>query len=133
MASAYTMHACSTDGQMRCSGTNCGDNGVNRFKGVCDKNGCDIQPHRLGVHNFFGPGSDFQVDSTKPVQVTTQFITNDSTDHGKLVEVNLHTSDISRILHLEICFHSSCTVLMKIDEAKVFSSYACVCSRYLLR
>merc|ERR1719284_2111455 len=36
---------------------------------------------------FFGPGSDFQIDSTKPVTVTTQFITNDGTDHGKLVEV----------------------------------------------
>ena len=29
-----------------------------------DKNGCDIQPHRLGTHNFFGPGSDFQIDRT---------------------------------------------------------------------
>merc|ERR1712036_197539 len=43
--------------------------------------------HRLGVHNFFGPGSQFQIDSTKPITVTTQFITNDGTDHGKLVEV----------------------------------------------
>merc|ERR1712071_436070 len=40
-----------------------------------------------GTHDFFGPGSDFQIDSTKPVTVTTQFITNDGTDHGKLVEV----------------------------------------------
>merc|ERR1711976_1083748 len=55
--------------------------------GMCDKNGCDIQPHRLGTHNFFGPGSDFQIDSTKPVTVTTQFITADGTDHGKLSEV----------------------------------------------
>merc|ERR1711967_126785 len=51
------------------------------------KNGCDIQPHRLGTHDFFGPGSSFQIDSTKPVTVTTQFITNDGTDHGKLTEV----------------------------------------------
>merc|ERR1739845_157275 len=60
---------------------------MGRFKGLCDKNGCDIQSHRLGVDNFFGPGSDFQVDSTQPIQVTTQFITNDGTDHGKLVAV----------------------------------------------
>jgi len=86
-ASAYTMHACSTDGQERCSGTDCGDNGEDRFKGLCDKNGCDIQSHRLGVDNFFGAGSDFQVDSTQPIQVTTQFITNDGTDQGKLVAV----------------------------------------------
>merc|ERR1711934_1123601 len=42
---------------------------------------------RLGQTNFFGPGSSFQVDSTKPITVTTQFITNDGTDHGKLTEV----------------------------------------------
>jgi len=41
----------------------------------------------LGTHDFFGPGPSFQIDSTKPVTVTTQFITNDGTDHGKLTEV----------------------------------------------
>merc|ERR1712115_528099 len=65
----------------------CGDNGVDRFKGLCDKNGCDIQSYRLGNKKFFGPDSDFEIDSTKPVTVTTQFITNDGTDHGKLTEV----------------------------------------------
>merc|ERR1712050_454686 len=84
---AYTMHACSEGVQQRCSGTDCGDNGPDRFKGLCDKNGCDIQAYRLGNKNFFGPGSQFQIDSTKPITVTTQFITNDGTDHGKLVEV----------------------------------------------
>merc|ERR1712070_918919 len=87
MATAYTMHSCSPGEQTRCDGVDCGDNGEDRFSGLCDKNGCDIQPHRLGTHDFFGPGSDFQIDSTKPVTVTTQFITNDGSDHGKLVEV----------------------------------------------
>merc|ERR1711998_826442 len=87
MATAYTMHSCSPGEQSRCEGKDCGDNGEDRFSGVCDKNGCDIQPHRLGTHDFFGPGSSFQIDSTKPVTVTTQFITNDGTDHGKLTEV----------------------------------------------
>merc|ERR1711862_97149 len=50
-------------------------------------NGCDLQSHRLGNEKFFGPGSDFQVDSTKPITVTTQFITADGTDTGKLKEV----------------------------------------------
>ena len=52
---------------------------------------CDAQyPHDLkfitgeaNIEDFFGPGSDFQIDSTKPVTVTTQFITADGTDHGK--------------------------------------------------
>merc|ERR1711862_909052 len=55
--------------------------------GVCDKNGCDIQPYRLGEKKFWGPGSHFTIDSRHPVQVTTQFITEDGTDHGKLKEV----------------------------------------------
>jgi cellulose 1,4-beta-cellobiosidase len=87
ISTAYTMHACSPGEQTRCSGTDCGDNGPDRFKGLCDKNGCDLQSHRLGNTKFFGPGSDFQVDSTKPITVTTQFITNDGTDNGKLTEV----------------------------------------------
>merc|ERR1711991_983421 len=87
MSMAYTMHACSPGEQTRCDGKDCGDNGEDRFSGMCDKNGCDIQPHRLGTHDFFGPGSNFQIDSTQPVTVTTQFITNDGTDSGKLTEV----------------------------------------------
>jgi len=100
MSTAYTMHACSVDGQTRCEGTDCGDDGEDRFKGVCDKNGCDINAHRLGVHNFWGPGSDFQIDSTKPVQVTTQFITDDGSDSGKLTEVKqFYTQNGKTIQH----------------------------------
>merc|ERR1712130_774446 len=79
---AFTMHSCATpnDEQYRCEGTDCGDNGEDRFKGVCDKNGCDIQPYRLKEKNFWGVGKDFKVDSSKPVTVTTQFITEDGTN-----------------------------------------------------
>merc|ERR1712118_240319 len=85
--------------QTRCEGKDCSTD-EDRFSGMCDRNGCDIQPHRLGTHNFFGPGSDFQIDSTKPVTVTTQFITNDGTDHGKLVEVKqFYTQDGKSIQH----------------------------------
>jgi len=87
ISTAFTMHACATEGQQRCDGTDCGDNGPDRFKGLCDKNGCDMQSFRLGNKKFFGPGSDFQIDSTKPIEVTTQFITNDGSDTGKLTEV----------------------------------------------
>jgi len=86
ISTAFTMHACEVDTQTRCEGVDCGDDS-DRFKGICDKNGCDMQAHRLGKTDFFGPGSDFQIDSTKPVTVTTQFITDDNTDTGKLVEV----------------------------------------------
>merc|ERR1712078_890869 len=40
-----------------------------------------------GEEKFFGPGSGFQIDSTQPITVTTQFITDDNSDNGKLVEV----------------------------------------------
>merc|ERR1719515_274186 len=100
ISSAYTMHACSPGEQTRCSGTDCGDNGPDRFKGICDKNGCDIQSHRLGNEKFFGPGSEFQIDSTKPITVTPQFITADGTDHGKLSEVKqFYTQNGNTIEH----------------------------------
>ena len=87
ISTAYTAHACSVTEQTRCEGVQCGDNGGDRFKGVCDKNGCDIQPYRLGNTSFFGPGASFMLDTTKPMTVTTQFITDDGTDGGKLVEI----------------------------------------------
>jgi len=87
ISTAYTAHSCSVEEQFRCEGVDCGDNGADRFKGVCDKNGCDIQTYRLGEEQFYGPGASFTIDSTKPVRVTTQFITDDGTDNGKLVDI----------------------------------------------
>merc|ERR1719409_746922 len=94
MGEAFTAHACNVSGQTRCSGIACGDNdptpggsGGHRFDGVCDKNGCDFQTYRLGNESFWGAGSEFVLDTTKPVTVTTQFITDDNTDTGRLVEI----------------------------------------------
>jgi len=85
---AYTAHSCAMDGQLRCEGVDCGDNASgDRFKGVCDKNGCDFQTVRLGKDDFWGPGPNYDIDSTKPMTAVTQFITDDNTDTGKLVEV----------------------------------------------
>eukprot|EP00966_Prymnesium_polylepis_P101294 2346134-Prymnesium_polylepis.1 len=67
-----TVHGCTTEGQHRCEGTECGDNiSGERFKGVCDKDGCDMNPYRMGNTDFFGPGSGFTLDSTKPMTVVT--------------------------------------------------------------
>lgn len=88
ISEAYTSHSCTTDGPHRCSGTECGDNAKNeRYKGVCDKDGCDLNPFRVGVKDFFGPGSSFAVDTTKKFTVVTQFITDDNTTTGALTEV----------------------------------------------
>merc|ERR1712178_635689 len=83
-STAFTMHSCKVEGQTRCHGKDCGDNAKGqRFDGVCDKNGCDIQSFRLGNEKFWGYGSEYTIDSSKPVTVTTQFITEDGTNDGK--------------------------------------------------
>jgi len=88
MANAYTPHPCDITGQLKCEGTDCGDN-VNgeRYDGVCDKDGCDINPYRMGNRMFFGRGPQYEVDTLKPVTVVTQFITTDGTDNGDLFEM----------------------------------------------
>merc|ERR1719265_2595124 len=93
ISTAYTAHSCNVTEQFRCEGVACGDNADipggagHRFDGVCDKNGCDLQTFRMGQKSFYGPGSEFAIDSTKPVRVTTQFITDDNTDDGHIVEI----------------------------------------------
>merc|ERR1712039_849517 len=37
--------------------------------------------------DFFGSGSDFAVDTSKPFTIVTQFVTSDNTDSGDLVEI----------------------------------------------
>ena len=41
----------------------------------------------LAFQTFWGPGSEFTLDSSRDVQVVTQFFTSDGTDTGELVEV----------------------------------------------
>nr|D4HRL0.1 RecName: Full=Exoglucanase GH7B; AltName: Full=1,4-beta-cellobiohydrolase; AltName: Full=Cellobiohydrolase 7B; Short=LqCel7B; AltName: Full=Glycosyl hydrolase family 7 protein B; Flags: Precursor [Limnoria quadripunctata]ADB85438.1 GH7 family protein [Limnoria quadripunctata] len=72
-AQSYTAHVCSVDGYTPCTGTDCGDNGDDRYKGVCDKDGCDYAAYRLGQHDFYGEGGT--VDSGSTLTVITQFIT----------------------------------------------------------
>ena len=57
LAAAFTPHMCTVDGQYRCNGTACGDTAAGqRFDGVCDKDGCDMNAFRGGATSFFGPG-----------------------------------------------------------------------------
>jgi len=87
-ATAFTPHPCSKPGLTMCEGEECGDNAAGeRYNGICDKDGCDYNSHRLGDMSFYGLGSDFKVDTERPVTVVTQFITSDGTDTGDLVEV----------------------------------------------
>jgi len=81
ISQAVTAHPCSFDGQERCEGDKCA------APSDCDKSGCDWGSYRNGLHNFFGPGADFAVDSSKPFTVITQFISEDGTDTGEVVEI----------------------------------------------
>jgi len=88
MATAYTPHTCGFEGQVRCEGTDCGDNVSNeRYDGICDKDGCDINPYRMGDTTFYGRGPQYSIDTTKSMTVVTQFLTNDGTDSGDLSEI----------------------------------------------
>lgn len=56
LATAITPHMCTVDGQYRCNGTECGDTSAHqRYLGVCDKDGCDLNPYRAGDTTFYGP------------------------------------------------------------------------------
>jgi cellulose 1,4-beta-cellobiosidase len=85
-ATAYTPHPCDTEGPLICEGTQCGDlDKKERYKGVCDKDGCDFNSYRMGNHSFYGPG--LTVDSMKPITIVTQWLTTDGTDNGDLSEI----------------------------------------------
>jgi len=87
-ATTYTPHPCNKPGLTKCEGTECGDNAKGeRYLGMCDKDGCDYNSYRMGDTSFYGRGSDYKIDSSKPVTVVTQFLTHDGTDTGELSEV----------------------------------------------
>jgi cellulose 1,4-beta-cellobiosidase len=90
-ATAFTPHSCMLlDGKPMKGVYPCTDpvacgTGNNRFKGVCDKNGADYNPYRLGDLNLYGFGPQFKVNTQKPFRVITQFITQDGTDQSDIV------------------------------------------------
>ena len=103
MATAYTPYPCSMDaepGQLRCEDIQCGDTDKGeRYQGVCDKDGCDINPFRMGNESFYGKGPGFAVDTTKPMTQVTQFLTTDGTDDGDLFEIRRFYVQDGRIIH----------------------------------
>eukprot|EP00727_Mastigamoeba_balamuthi_P004573 m51a1_g14113 putative glycoside hydrolase (514) ;mRNA; f:131806-133416 len=87
VSTAVTPHNCAIQGPKRCEDpVSCGDqDSGNRYKGLCDKDGCDFNAYRMGDKDFFGPGK--KVDTTRPFTVVTQFVSSDNTDNGDLVEI----------------------------------------------
>ena len=106
ISTQMTVHGCNTKGQTRCEGVECGDNAKGqRFNGTCDKDGCDFNPYRVGATQFYGPGSQFTLDTNKPMTVVTQFITDDGTDTGALVEMRrFYVQDGKRITNPKVSY-----------------------------
>jgi cellulose 1,4-beta-cellobiosidase len=84
-AQSFTSHPCNVNGYHPCEGIECGDNGADRYSGVCDKDGCDFAVYRNGVTDFYGPG--LTVNSNSVITIITQFITSDGSDNGDLSEI----------------------------------------------
>merc|ERR1711863_226722 len=91
---AYTSHPCTIESQYRCEGQECGDNASDeRYDGVCDKDGCDYASFRLGDQSFWGPGSDFTVDSSQVVTVELVEIRRKYVQNGNVIENSVMNID----------------------------------------
>ncbi|KAF6830281.1 glycosyl hydrolase family 7 [Colletotrichum plurivorum] len=80
-ASHVAPHPCNQTGVYLCEGEDCA------FEGVCDKNGCAWNPYSPRNNNphEYGTGPDFNVDTTRPFTVITQFPANAA---GELSEIH---------------------------------------------
>ena len=79
-ATQLTAHACSITRTQKCtSAIECGQNSY------CDKSGADYNPYRVGNTSLYGP--HLTVDTTQPITVITQFITDSGTDTGNLIKI----------------------------------------------
>ncbi|KAG9399972.1 hypothetical protein AC1031_010892 [Aphanomyces cochlioides] len=79
-ANVVTPHPCVIDGVYTCSNS--------QQCNSCAKAGCGVNPWTVGNHTLYGPGSSFAIDTSKPFTAVTQFITDDNTANGDLVQVN---------------------------------------------
>ena len=77
ISTQLTPHPCNVTGELACSGSGCNN--------LCDTSGCEFNPFRMGNETFYGPG--MTVDTTKPLTVVTQFVTDDNTATGTLVAI----------------------------------------------
>ncbi|OTA85848.1 glycoside hydrolase family 7 protein [Hypoxylon sp. CO27-5] len=93
---AFTPHPCTTNEYHVCETDNCGGTySDDRFAGKCDANGCDYNPYRVGVHDFYGKGKT--VDTSKKFTVVSQFSNNKLTQffvqNGKKIEIPAPAGD----------------------------------------
>merc|ERR1719440_473798 len=106
-SNAYTPHPCSKPSMYRCEGKECGDNDKGeRYKGVCDKDGCDFANYRVGDSKFYGRASKFKVNTEKVGTQVTQFINNDKGDLAEIRRIWVQDGKViknSESPHLKGC------------------------------
>ncbi|EGS24065.1 uncharacterized protein CTHT_0007770 [Thermochaetoides thermophila DSM 1495] len=74
-AFAFTPHGCLNNNYHVCETSNCGGTySEDRFGGLCDANGCDYNPYRMGNKDFYGKGKT--VDTSRKFTVVTRFEEN---------------------------------------------------------
>ncbi|CAK0799771.1 unnamed protein product [Prorocentrum cordatum] len=121
-AIAITSHPCTIEGLQTCSGAEdleCG-NKSKGLPGFCDKDGCGLNPYRMGEPTFYGPGSKFTLDTSKPFTVVTQFVTEDGTDEGALVDIRRKYVQDGQVIENAVA-----TVLDEADQGNSLTDDLC--------
>ena len=74
-ATQQALHPVDKTGQIVCEGNKeCGSQKEGeRDIGPTDRNGCFINPYLFGHKKFYGPGSDFTINTNKPFAIITEF------------------------------------------------------------
>jgi len=69
------LHPMDKTGQIVCEGTEeCGSQKEGeREIGPTDRNGCFLNPYGFGFKKFYGPGSDYDINTNKPFAIITEF------------------------------------------------------------
>ena len=75
---------------------------------MCDKSGCGFNPYALGAHKYYGYND--KVDTTQPLQVVTQFLTNDGTTTGTLDEIRRLYVQNGKVIHNAVVSFKKTTI-----------------------
>ena len=86
ISTSMSAHTCQYWVRFKCEGAKCGE-GDDKASGICDRDGCDLNPYRHGNKTFYGPGSEFTIDTSQKFTVVTQFLTKQNKAGGTVNEV----------------------------------------------
>jgi cellulose 1,4-beta-cellobiosidase len=73
ISTSLSAKPCTAIEQTRCQNEGCGSTfSQDQYQGVCDPDGCDFNPYRMGAKSFYGVNKT--VDTSKKFTVVTQFL-----------------------------------------------------------